>query len=214
MWFLDPGKCRRVGISLNLLEPGILFEDDQFSVTAFPVQHRGEGCFGFLFAEKERRPFLADKAEALGIPNGPVRRDLAQGRAATLPDGRTIDPDEVLGEAQKGASLCFVGDVSHTGPLHDIAAGADLLAIEATYLEADKDLARGHGHITATAAARLARNAGVKQLAIHHISRRYAAHEVLAEARAIFPDTAVANDFDLFRVTKDKPVGISNLRRR
>ena len=209
-----PGQMPRVGISLNLLEPGIIFEDDEFTVTAFPVQHRGEGCFGFLFEEKERRPFLAHKAEALGIPNGPVRRDLAQGRTATLPDGRTIDPDEVLGDAQKGASLCFIGDTSHTGPLHKIAEGADLLAIEATYLEADKDLAKNHGHITASAAARLARNAGVKQLAIHHVSRRYAARDILAEARDIFPDTAVANDFDLFRVTKDKPVSVANLRQR
>lgn len=209
-----PGQMPRVGISLNLLEPGIIFEDSYFTVTAFPVQHRGEGCFGFLFSEKERRPFLADKAEALGIPNGPVRRELAQGRTATLPDGRTIDPEEVLGEAQKGASLCFIGDVSHTGPLHKIAAGADLLAIEATYLEEDRDLAKNHGHITARAAARLARNAGVKQLALHHVSRRYLTQDIVAEARAVFPDTVVANDFDLFRVTKDKPISVANLRQR
>ena len=98
-----PGQMPRVGISLNLLEPGIIFEDSHFSVTAFPVQHRGEGCFGFLFSEKERRPFLADRAEALGIPAAGAPQ-LAQGRTATLPDGRTIDR-EVLGEAQKGASL-------------------------------------------------------------------------------------------------------------
>ena len=180
----------------------------------FPVQHRGDGCFGFVFEEKARRPFLADKAEALGIPHGPIRRTLAQGESAVLPDGRTVDPAEVLGPAQTGAKLCFVGDVSHTGPLHKIVEGADLLAIEATYMETDSDLAKRHGHITAVLAARLARNAGVKQLVIHHVSRRYPARDILAEASAIFPDTVVANDFDVLRVTKDKPVKVSNLRAR
>lgn len=204
----------KVGVSLNLVEEGLLFEANQFTVTAFPVQHRGDGCFGFLFEEKSRRPFLPDKAEALGIPPGPVRRDLVDGRAVTLPDGRTIPPDAVLGPPQRGARLCFVGDVSHTGPLHTYAGDVDLLAIEATYLEADKELARAHAHITAAMAARLARNAGVKQLVMHHVSRRYATQDVLAEAQAIFPNSLVAGDFDHFRISKEKPVVATNLRQR
>ncbi len=209
-----PNQMPKVGVSLNLIEAGEIFDAKNFTVTAFPVQHRGEGCFGFTFMERSRRPFLAERAEALGIPSGPVRRELANGIAVTLPDGRVIDPEAVLGEAQRGAKLCFVGDVSHTGPLHKEVEGADLLAIEATYLEADRELARAHGHITATAAARLARNSGVKQLVIHHVSRRYATHDILAEAQAIFPHTYVASDFDVYRVSKEKPVVVNNLRGR
>ena len=104
--------------------------------------------------------------------------------------------------------------MSHTGPLHDIAAGANLLAIEATYLDADRELAKQHGHITATAAARLARNAGVEHLVLHHVSRRYPSQEILAEAQAIFPNTALASDLDLFSVFKDKPVTMRSLRHR
>ena len=184
------------------------------TLAVVPVQPRGLDCFGFVFEEKSKRPFLPEAAEALGIPNGPVRRDLAIGLPVTLPDGRTIDPDTVLGVAQRGAKLCFFGDVSHTGPLHDAAAGASLLAIEATYLDADKELAKQHGHITATAAARLARNAGVEHLVLHHVSRRYPSQEILAEAQAIFPNTALASDLDLFSVFKDKPVTMRSLRHR
>ena len=122
--------------------------------------------------------------------------------------------DAVLGEPQRGARLVFIGDVSHTGPLHEPAAEADLLAIEATYLEADKELARQHGHITAAAAARLARNAGVRQLVLHHVSRRYGKEEVQAEAQAIFPNTVVASDLDVFAVHKDKPVAVRSLRHK
>ena len=209
-----PNQLPKVGVSLNLIEAGEIFEAKNFTVSAFPVQHRGDGCFGFTFMERSRRPFLPQRAEELGIPNGPVRRDLANGTTVTLADGRVIPPEAVLGEPQRGAKLCFVGDTSHTGPLHTAVEDADLLAIEATYLEADRELARAHGHITATAAARLARNSGVKQLALHHVSRRYATHEILAEAQAIFPNTYVAADFDLFRVSKEKPVVASNLRGR
>jgi ribonuclease Z len=208
-----PTQIPNAGIELNLMTPGPLFEGKDFVLSAFAVQHRGPDCFGFLFEEKTRRPFLAEKAEALGIPHGPVRRDLVAGQPVTLPDGRTIDPEIVLGAPQRGAKLCFVGDVSHTGPLHKIARDVDLLAIEATYLEVDRELARQHGHITAAAAARLARNAGVRQLVLHHVSRRYRTQEILAEAQAIFPNATVASDLDIYQVRKDRPIAVRNLQR-
>ena len=206
------GQVPNVGVSLNPMEAGPVFTEQDFVLEAFPVRHRGDGCFGFTFQEDARRPFLAEKAAELGVPQGPERRDLAQGKAITLADGRVIEPDAVLGEAQRGVKLCFVGDVSHTGPLHKVVEGADLLAIEATYLDADKELAKQHGHITATAAARLARNAGVRHLVLHHVSRRYRNQDILDEARAIFPDTSLAYDFDHYQVTRDKPVRVTNLR--
>ena len=194
------------GISLNPIEAGRLFEGKGFTLTAFSVPHRGPGCFGFTFEEKTRAPFDNAKAEALGIPSGPERRDLVAGRPVTLANGRTVQPQDVLGELQKGVKLCFVGDVGRTGPLHKEVAGADLLAIEATYLEEERDLAKSHGHITARSAARLAQNAGVKQLVLHHLSRRYHAKAILDEAQAVFPATAVAGDLDLFQVRRGKPV--------
>ena len=137
---------------------------------------------------------------------------LLNGQSVTLPDGRVIQPEAVLGEAQRGAKLCFVGDVSHTGSLHKEVEEADLLAIEATYLEADKELARAHGHITAAAAARLARNSGVKQLVLHHVSRRYTTQEIVAEAQAIFPNTYVARDFDHFQIVRGGATRVSKER--
>ncbi|MEZ4656371.1 MAG: MBL fold metallo-hydrolase [Caldilineaceae bacterium] len=129
-----------------------------------------------------------------------------------MADGRVIAPNDVLGEPQRGVKFCFVGDVSHTGPLHKIVDQADALVIEATYLEADKELARQHGHITAAAAARLARNAQVKQLLLHHVSCRYRRQDIVDEAAAIFANVHVVNDFDGYRFAA-KEVEISNLRR-
>ncbi|MBE7472299.1 MAG: ribonuclease Z [Anaerolineae bacterium] len=186
------------------LQPGLIMEDNTFQLSAFPVVHRGADCFGFVFEEKSRRPFLNEKAEALGIPFGPERRQLVDGQAITLPDGRPIRPDDVLGPEIPGAKLVFVGDAGRTDNLLEVAHHADALVIEATYLNEDAEMARQFSHLTAAQAAHLAREAGVQQLYLTHISRRYREQDVLDEARAIFPQTIVARDFDRVKVVKDK----------
>jgi ribonuclease Z len=88
--------------------------------------------------------------------------------------------------------------------LLEVSNQADALIIEATYLDADADMAQKFGHITAGQAARLAREAQVDQLYLTHLSRRYREQEVLHEAREIFPNTTVARDFDRIKVVKEK----------
>jgi ribonuclease Z len=186
------------------VKPGVLMEDEAFELSAFPVSHRGPGCFGYAFREKERRPFLVERAEALGVPSGPERGRLVRGEPITLADGTVVRPDQVLGEPVPGAVLIYVGDTGRTDDLVEVCRGADAVVIEATYLEVEADLARQFGHLTAARAATLARRAGVKQLFLTHISRRYSEREVLAEAEPIFPNTVVARDFDRVRIIKEK----------
>jgi ribonuclease Z len=184
------------------ISPGLIFEDTSFELSAFPVTHRGADCYGFMFQEKSRRPFLNDKAEALEVPVGPERRQLVGGNPITLADGRVIQPDDVLGPEIPGAKLVFVGDAGRTNNLVDVVQGADALIIEATYLDIDADMARRFGHLTAAQSAMLARQANVDQLYLTHLSRRYREQDVLAEARSIFPNTIVARDFDRIKVVK------------
>ncbi len=188
------------------LEPGVLLEDDYFTLSAFRVTHRGADAFGFAFEEKARRPFLNDKAEALGVPVGPERRLLVAGQSITLADGRSIHPDMVLGPEVRGVRLVHVGDCGHTDDLIPHVEGADCLVIEATYLEVEAEMARQFGHLTAAQAATLAREARVRHLVLTHISRRYRERDVLEEAQAIFPAVAVARDFDRYAVVKGQPV--------
>ncbi len=204
----------RLTVGYHVITPGILMEDSVFVLRAFPVEHRRTETFGFCFEEKARRPFLAEQAEALGVPNGPIRRDLVEGRAVTLPDGRVVHPDQVLGPVVPGARLVFIGDAGRVDNLVSEVAGADLLAIEATYAEEEREVAAAFGHLTASQGAWLAREAGVRHLVLHHISRRYSSQQILAEATPIFPNTTVAKDFDLFRVVKQKPVEREDVRQR
>ncbi len=196
------GKYPPVEIIFQDLESGLLFKEDDFSVTAFPVFHRTPDCFGFVFEEYSRRPFLPEKASALKIPPGPWRGELVDGKAVTLPDGRKIDPEMVLGEEQPGTKLVHVGDSGRTDNLLEVTRGADALVIEATYLDEEKELAEQFGHLTATQAGELAKVAGVGTLLLTHISRRYREDQVLEEARAVFPNVHVARDFDRFQVKR------------
>jgi len=193
-----------MAIELCELEPGVILEDEGFALHAFPVSHRGQGTFGFLFEEKPRRPFLVDRAEALGVPAGPLRRELVAGRDVRLPDGRLLHPDEVLGPLTPGTRLVHVGDCGRTEDLQDVCRQADGLVIEATYLEVEAEMAKQFAHLTAHQAAGLAQEAGVRQLFLTHISRRYREREILDEAKAVFENTTVARDFDRFQIMRSK----------
>ncbi|HEY4666910.1 MAG TPA: ribonuclease Z [Anaerolineales bacterium] len=189
-------------IELLPIEPGTLIEDEDFRLQAFPVQHRGPGCFGFLFEQASRRPFLPEKAALLGVPEGPARRELVSGRSVTLSDGKLVEPEQVLGPARRGTRLVHVGDAAATEGLLEACRDADALVIEATYLETEHELAHEFGHLTARQAAELARTAGVGALYLTHISRRYREKEVLEEAQASFPNVSVVRDFDQFKVKR------------
>lgn len=191
-----------IPIELHEIKPGKIFEVDDFSITAFPVSHRGNDNFGYLFEEHSRRAFLPEKAAALNIPPGPVRRDLVDGKAVILPDGRNIDPDEVLGPLMAGTRLAHVGDSGDTASLVEHVRGVDGLVIEATYLEEEADMAKEFAHLTARQAAELAQTAGVNKLILTHISRRYREKDVFTEAAGVFPNVSIARDLDVFTIKR------------
>jgi ribonuclease Z len=184
------------------IEPGLIWEDEWLTVSAFPVSHRGPGCFGFAFEERSRRPFLADIADALGVPAGPERKKLVAGESVTLQSGLVVEPDHVLGEPVPGTKLVFVGDAGRVKDLTPFAEDADALVIESTYVERDADLAARFGHITASQSATLARDAGAKQLFLVHLSRRYSDREILREAASVFPDVIVPRDLEVYSISR------------
>lgn len=196
------GAGSQVQIELKELEPGPILVEESFELEAFPVNHRGGQCFGFMFQEPERRPFLDEKASELGVPHGPERRELVRGCSIELPGGQTINPDDVLGPTIPGTKLVHVGDAGTTDDLLEYCTNADALVIEATYLDSDKVLAEKFGHLTARQAAELARDANVSSLYLTHISRRYRIRDVMSEAAKIFPTVVVARDLDQFQTRR------------
>jgi ribonuclease Z len=188
-------------IKVHTVKPGVVFEDDEFTVSCAPLTHRVP-AFGYRVAEKDRPGrFDVDRAMALGIPPGPIYGELKQGKVITLPDGRIINGAELCGETKVGRKFVYCTDTIYCENSVELAQAADVLVHESTFAHQDAELAYQRLHSTSTMAAQVALNAQVKQLILTHFSPRYAPGNVivlddlLTEARAIFPNTLMAHDF-------------------
>jgi ribonuclease Z len=193
--FWGEGKAP-IPLELVPLTEGQIIDAGEFTIGCFPVRHRETDSFGFSFGSPARRHLRPDRLEVLGVPDGPLRRELAQGKQVTLANGTVIDPEEVLGLPERGKKLVIIGDAEATEGLAEQLRDADVLVIEATFLERDASIARDYGHLTAAEAAELAATSDVKQLVLTHISGRYPDEEILAEATKAFPNSRIAMDFD------------------
>lgn len=58
---IPKGKAGNLDLALSPIKAGMIVDSKDFTITAFPVSHRGPDCFGFLFEEPERRPFLPER---------------------------------------------------------------------------------------------------------------------------------------------------------
>ncbi len=187
-------------LELVELRGGDTLDRNGYRILAFPVHH-GVSAVGYAVVEDVRPGrFDVETADALGVPNGPERGALQRGDSITLPDGRVLTPDSVLGEARPGRRIVIGGDTAPTDAVRILAEDADLLVHEATFLEDERERAAETLHSTALQAAKLARDANVRLLALTHVSPRYFGPELAREARAVFPATIVPRDFDIVEV--------------
>src|SRR5205814_2397457 len=179
---------------------GDALERDGYRVLVVPVAH-GTAAVGYALAE-EPRPgrFDVDAADALGVPFGPERGALQRGESITLADGRVITPDAVLGDVRPGRRVVLPGDTAPVETVRVLAEGADVLVHEATFAEEERARAAETLHSTALQAAELARAAGVRLLALTHLSPRYFGPELIREAQNVFTATVVPRDFDVIEV--------------
>ena len=178
-----------------------LLEDGDISVRCAPLTHRVP-AYAYRVDQKPRPGrFDVEQARALGIPPGPVYGQLKLGRTVTLEDGRIISGASLCGPERPGASVVYCTDTVFCEAAVELARGADLLIHESTFAHAEAELAFARQHSTSTMAAQTALAAGVKRLALTHLSPRYVAgnpvspEDLLAEARAIFANTLLARDF-------------------
>lgn len=201
--FQASGTCVSYPVEVVEIEEGIIFEDDRFQVLARKLVHRAES-FGFRIVEKDRPGRLdAQRLEECGVQPGPVFQKLKQGETITLENGRTISGSDFISPGQKGKVVAILGDTSPAPAGLLLAEKADLLVHEATYAADLAERAAEHGHSTTVQAARLAHDSQAKKLIITHISSRYKTGmegSLLAECRAIFPDTEIAEDLKSFTV--------------
>lgn len=189
---------------IELTPPGgLILSDDTCSLTALPLQHRIP-TFGYRWTEPPRPGrFDLDAAQRLGIPPGPLFGHLRRGIPITLPDGRTVQPNEIIGDMRPGQSIAYCSDTIYPceGALQ-LAQDVDFLIHEGTYGPEFESLALKYGHSTVSQAAQVATSARASKLLITHISPKHS-HEterLLSDARLIFPASHIAQDLEVYSV--------------
>jgi ribonuclease Z len=180
----------------EIKKEGLVCAEKEYEVYSAKTDHE---IFSLAYALEEKpRPgkFNPEKAEVLGVPEGPLWSKLQHGEKIKLSNGRVVKPEEVVGEPRSGRKIVYSGDTRPTDNLVKLAAGADLLIHDATFAEELMDRAKEDGHSTPSQAAKTAKKAKAKQLILTHISARYQSTQALLEkAKEVFPKVDVAEDF-------------------
>jgi ribonuclease Z len=184
-------------VDVQEIAAGTTIERGDYGIVTFAADHRNTAAIGYALVEHERRGrFNPDLAREMGIPEGPLWGQLHRGQTVTLPDGRAVTAESLVGPTRPGRTVVYTGDTRPCRSTASIARGADVLVHEATFADDDAERATETGHATAREAALIAAEAGVRRLILTHVSARYSRDPspLETQAREVFPRTTVARD--------------------
>lgn len=185
---------------LNLKKPQTVYEDEKIVVSSFPVLHSIPTC-GFLFREKPKLPHMnKEMIKKYRIPIKAIQ-PIKEGADFITEEGMIIPNHILTTSAKPPVSYAFCTDTAYHEPVIEIIKEVDLLYHESTFLNDKKKMAVQTLHSTAEQAATIAKKAGVKKLIIGHFSNRYKTTDAfLTEARAVFPETYLAEEGNIFKI--------------
>ena len=175
----------------------IVHKEKDFQIRAFPLNHT-KVCMGYTLEEFDRPgEFNPAAAAELKVPRGPLWSKLQGGEEVTSSDGKIVRPEQVMGQKRKGRKFSYVTDTMYMDSIAGEVKDSDLLICEGMFEDALIDQAREKKHMTARQAARIARDAAVKKMAMIHYSPRYTDKELSVlekEAREVFPEAILSKD--------------------
>ncbi len=191
--------CMSVGV--HEIKPGLVKEGDRYKITCAKTEHT-QNSLAYCFEEAPKKKFLKKKALELGVPEGRLFSKLQRGEAIEI-NGKKITPAQVLSKPIPGRKLVYTGDTRVCESVIKLAENADVLIHDGTFSHEDLENVGKAGHSTVKQAAEVAKKANVKKLFLTHISQRYTEPKKLErEAREIFPESYVAEDFMRVKIEK------------
>ncbi len=185
----------RYPITFHDAHPGVICEAAGYQIECLPLNHRIL-TYGYAIQERDKPgTFNLARAQALGVPEGPLFGRLQKGHPVTLPDGRTVPAHDVLGPPKRGRRIAYCLDTRPCPEAAALARDADLLLYDSTLAAGQEEEAAEKGHSTSRQAAVLAKEAGAKRLVLTHISSRYTdAQDLLPGLEGLHDDVVVAHD--------------------
>jgi ribonuclease Z len=197
--FSSRTRFERETLTSGVSEQHLLLDEPQFRVHAIALEHHDITSLAFRFEESVHINVWKNRLEELRLPTGPwlteLKRRVREGASDDAPitvrwRTRTGSREQTLalGELKRnvlefvpGQRVCYATDLAdnerNRGDLIGFVRGADLLFIEAVFLEIDRQHAERKAHLTARAAGEIARAAGVKTAIPFHFSPRYLGRE-------------------------------------
>jgi ribonuclease Z len=190
-------------LNINEVEKGIISQHEEYKVECLSANHNVPALTFILRMADIPGRFYPAKADKLGVFPQSLRKELVKGQAIVTPEGRRVTPDEVIGPSRPGAIIVYTGDTAPNPDLATHVKNVDLLIHDATFAEMHKEKAAEFLHSTARQAAQTAVQLEAKQLALVHISPRYASSEMhLNEATQVFPNTFAPKDLEMLHLRK------------
>lgn len=169
----------------------VVLKTSNLTVESVPLKH-SIPAVGYLFRENPKeRHLIKSKLETFNVPLA-ERPAIKAGADLTLPDGRIIPNSQLTTDPSPSVSYAYCSDTAYFPELADEVKGVDLLYHESTYASDRKANAPMRGHSTAEDAATTALNAGVGGLVLGHYSKTADENRILAEAKAIFPNSILS----------------------
>ncbi|EFW38233.1 ribonuclease Z [Treponema phagedenis] len=181
----------------EITEPGVVYEQEDFHVRAFWLDHT-KPCLGYTLEEFPRPGiFNPEAAQQLNVPCGPLWSKLQSGETVLSADGKEVSPAQVMGAARKGRKFSFVTDTKYLPSIAEEVKHSDFFVCEGMFEKGMEKDAAEKKHMTCTQAAKIAKDAEVKKMALIHYSPRYTDYElkkILKDAQEVFPATILSKD--------------------
>lgn len=199
-FFCDEMPFQIIFHEFDTSKHALIYDDRSVSVYSIPLKHRVP-CAGFLFEEKPAdRHILREMIDFYQVPIAAMHK-IKAGEDFVKPDGTIVPNERLTKPATPPLKYAYCSDTAYSAKIIPIIAGVDWLYHEATFAESELLRARQTLHSTAAQAARIAMEAGVKNLIIGHFSARYSNLQLLlAEAHEVFPQAQLAEDLKVFEL--------------
>jgi ribonuclease Z len=184
----------------SLPEQGLILENEQLTVSCFPLTHRIP-TWGFLFREKEKseRNLIKEFVDQYK-PGLEKMKDIKRGADYITPEGEVLENDSIT-YFPEPRSYAYCCDTAYDEAIIPYIKNANLLYHEATFDDTGEKIAAEKFHSTAKQAAQIATKAGVNQLLLGHFSARYKDREhLLNEASSVFERTVLSREGETYLI--------------
>lgn len=188
------GKGQEFKMEVHEIDSGTVVNEKEFQINAEQMSHDAP-CLAYSFIIKEKNRLDKKKLKKLKLPqNSPLIGELVKGNTINF-NKKKIDGKKIIyKEAQR--KITYIMDTRENANAIKLAENSDLLICESTYSKEETETAKEYAHLTSEQAAALAKKSKSKKLILMHLSQRYENPSyILKEAKGVFKETRVAEDF-------------------